>query len=90
MDDKTILDKIFEFCMVFVGGLISFFFYRYKKSDAQIEKLDDRLDKLSIQQAKYNKSVDYLVQRFTKMERSYDRILKKFENILILYNKDKK
>jgi len=75
MDERTLLEKLFQFASVFVGGLFSFFIYRQKKLHDRVELLDDRADRIEVTQAGYNKSVDFIMQRFDKVEVNQDRIM---------------
>ena len=77
MDEQGLFDKVYQFAMLFVGGLVSFFFHRQKKMNDAIENLDRRLDMVEINQAGYNKSVDYLIKRFDKMETNIEKMIEK-------------
>jgi len=81
MDERTLLEKLFQFASVFVGSLFSFFIYRQKKLHDRVELLDDRADKIDINQAAYNKTVDFIMQRFDKVEVNQDRIMMQITQI---------
>lgn len=70
---------MYQFLVMAVGGLFSYFMYRQKKLHDSVELLDSRLDGVEINQAGYNKSVDYLIKRFDKMESSVDKMIDKIE-----------
>lgn len=76
MDEQTFFSKIYQFVVVFVGGLVSFFFYRQKKVNDQLDTLDKRVNAIEVNQAGYNKSVDYLIKRFDKLEKNIEDMLK--------------
>lgn len=63
--------------MIVVGSLVSFFFYRQKKLDDRVDIIDNRLDKVEINQAGYNKSVDHLIDQFKRMEKNIEKMLNK-------------
>lgn len=75
--DQGVFDKVYQFAMLVVGGLVSFFFHRQKKMNDAIDNLDRRLDAVEINQAGYNKSVDYLIKRFDKMETNIEKMIDK-------------
>jgi len=71
---EPIFDKLWSMVTIAMGALVSFFMYRQKKIDEGVEALDKRMDAIEIQQAGYNKSVDYLIKRFDRMEKKFDRL----------------
>lgn len=79
MDDQGFFGKIYQLLTMAVGGLFSYFMYRQKKLHDSVELLDNRLDKVEINQAGYNKSVDYLIKKFDKLENNIEKMIEKQE-----------
>jgi len=70
---EPFFDKLWSILTIGIGALVSFFMYRQKKLDDGLDVIDKRIDRIEIDQAGYNKSVEYIVKRFDHLESKIDR-----------------
>jgi len=82
IEDAT--GKIWSIAVIVFSSLISFFMYRQKKMEEGLITVDKRIDNIHVShaevrsnQACYNKSLDYLVKRFDRLEKKLDKIIDK-------------
>lgn len=83
MEEHSLFEKAYQFVMLLVGGLVSFFFYRQRKVNDSIDKLDERIDKMEVTQASYNQSVEYLNHRFNRIEQNQDKVSDKIDSLIL-------
>lgn len=80
--ESSLLDKIWSVVTIALGALVSYFMYGQRKVNDAVDVLDSRLDKVEINQAVYNKSVEHLIESFGHMQKKHDRMIEKIDKLI--------